>query len=162
MTEIWVPVPGYCGDYEVSDHGRVRSFKGRETRVLRPAATPDGYPQVALFDGSGRGASLTIHSLVMRAFVGARPDGGEVRHLDGDPTNNRVTNLRYGTSSENRRDSVRHGTHPNAKKVKCKRGHPYNARNTYIRPNGARTCRRCNAESAAKVARRRATERVDA
>ena len=45
----------------------------------------------------------------MSAFVGPCPEGQEVRHLDGDPTNNAINNLAYGTGSENKRDMYLHG-----------------------------------------------------
>jgi hypothetical protein len=52
-----------------------------------------------------------VHALVLQAFVGARPvtkDRGEIRHLDGDKTNNKLTNLVYGTVVENGADRVKH------------------------------------------------------
>lgn len=54
--------------------------------------------------------SVLIHRLVLEAFVGPRPDGLEARHRDGDPTNNRLDNLLWGTSSDNENDKRRHGT----------------------------------------------------
>lgn len=45
----------------------------------------------------------SIHSLVMAAFVGPRPDGHEINHKDGDVANNRLDNLEYVTPAENRR-----------------------------------------------------------
>lgn len=48
--------------------------------------------------------------LVMLAFVGPRPDGLDVCHGNGNPADNRLENLRYGTRSENMRDALRHGT----------------------------------------------------
>lgn len=52
----------------------------------------------------------TIHQLVTEAFVGPRPTGSEVRHLDGNPANNRASNLAWGTRRENMADARRHGT----------------------------------------------------
>ena len=84
-----------------------------------------------------------IHLLVMLAFVGPRPEGLETRHFDGNHLNNSLENLRYGTSSENSMDEVRHGTHRNARKAECLHGHPFNIKNTYIRPSGGRDCLTC-------------------
>lgn len=53
----------------------------------------------------GRGSTRTVHTLVMEAFVGPAPKGQEVRHLDGDPSNNRLGNLAYGSRSQNLRDN---------------------------------------------------------
>jgi hypothetical protein len=118
--EVWKAVPGYGGAYEVSSHGRVRSLDrlvlrsfrdGRvgarlvAGRVLRPGPARTGHRTVAL----GRGNSKQVHSLVLLAFVGPPPPGHEVLHNDGDPANNRLSNLRYGTRSENNFDITRHG-----------------------------------------------------
>jgi hypothetical protein len=105
--EIWKLVPEYDGKYEVSDQGRVRSFQRYpQGRILRPGRMPSGHLSVAL----GRGNSQCVHKLVLLAFVGAAPDKHECRHLNGDPADNRLENLCWGTRSENINDAVRHGT----------------------------------------------------
>lgn len=91
----------------------------------------------------GRGRTEKVHRLIAIAFLGQPEARQEVRHLDGDPSNNRVDNLKWGTRSENIRDSVRHGTHVWANKTHCPQGHAYDAPNTYIRSNGGRMCREC-------------------
>lgn len=51
-----------------------------------------------------------VHRLVLRAFVG-EPVGGQLaRHLDGNPENNRVSNLAWGTPADNGEDAARHGS----------------------------------------------------
>jgi hypothetical protein len=50
-----------------------------------------------------------VHHLVLEAFVGPRPEGMECRHLDGDATNNNLSNLVWGTPKENAADKKRHG-----------------------------------------------------
>jgi len=52
-----------------------------------------------------------VHRLVLEAFVGPCPEGMECRHLDGDPSNNRLENLRWGTPAENTEDKRKHGRH---------------------------------------------------
>lgn len=125
MTERWLPVLGFEGHYEVSDLGRVRSVartlryeqrtaSGRlitktrhhPARVLQPGTVKSGHQLVML----GRGHPRLVHRLVLDAFVGPRPPGMEALHGDGDPANNRLRNLRWGTRSENVRDAIRHGT----------------------------------------------------
>jgi hypothetical protein len=55
--------------------------------------------------------NVTVHSLVLEAFVGPRPDGMQCRHFpDRNPTNNRVSNLSWGTPLENANDRRVHGT----------------------------------------------------
>lgn len=142
--EIWRPIPGWEDRYQVSNFGRVRSRRrrGAPGGLRRLANDAFGYRVLSL---SRPGARVTkrVHVLVLTAFVGPRPTGHLVRHLDGDPSNNRLSNLAWGTSSENNHDQVRHGTHPHAAKDACPRGHPYSPENTYLHPNGERRCRIC-------------------
>lgn len=149
MNENWKPVPGYEGVYEVSDLGRVRSLDrldaaGRPRRGQPRSSTADGggYLQVSLWrDGSER--RVSVHRLVLVAFVGPAPKGMEACHNDGDSTNNTLANLRWDTRSANSLDRVRHGTHPEARKTHCPAGHPYDEANTYLDPRARRQCRPC-------------------
>lgn len=106
MTEeIWKPVVGFEGLYEVSNLGRVRSFaRGAKGRILRPGKSSGGHFSVVL----GRGNTRTVHSLVADAFIGPRPPGREVRHKDGKHLNNVNTNLEYATRSRNTQDKKWH------------------------------------------------------
>lgn len=117
--ETWRRHPVFSR-YEVSDHGRVRNAQGHVMRMFRNRA---GYLSIGLRNGPGRSVTALVHQLVARAFIGLCPDGMEVLHGDGDPSNNRLGNLRYGTRSENVRDAVRHGRNANAAKARCSRGH---------------------------------------
>lgn len=150
-TEQWRRVPS-SPDYLVSSHGRVASFNPRwkRPRFLRGHVATNGYRMVYV------GKVRTLHGVVAEAFHGPRPDGMQIRHLDGDKTNNRASNLTYGTASENAIDSVEHGVHPNASKVECIRGHAFDERNTYITPIGTRGCRQCRAWHARELRTRRA------
>jgi hypothetical protein len=117
--ETWKPALGWNGIYEVSDQGRVRSLPretlaGRAGLRLHPGKVIAPFIRqerrfVNLFDGDKR-ATCTVHRLVLEAFVGPRPRGMECRHLDGDPANNHLGNLVWGTKIENETDKVRHGT----------------------------------------------------
>lgn len=125
LGERWKPVLGFEGAYEVSDFGRVRSCdrqavyvrivdgqpqkatRLRRGTLLRPGTVKSGHQLVSL----GRGASRLVHRLVLDAFVGPKPPGHEGCHGDGNPANNRLDNLRWGTRSDNVQDAVRHGTH---------------------------------------------------
>ena len=114
--EKWKPVLGYEGEYEVSDQGRVKSLARKDTfGTGRPVAEKilkismgggrpgQHYPQVTL-----RGRSQLVHRMIMRSFVGLPPPGMQVCHIDGDPTNNRLENLRYDTSKSNAGDRTKH------------------------------------------------------
>lgn len=153
----WLPVSGYEGLYEVSDTGHVRSLSDRygRVRVLSPGVTESGHRQVTLTkDGHRR--KHYVQRLVMAAFVGPRPQGQVVRHIFGDPSDNALTSLAYGTEVENQADSFRHGTHWSLHKTHCKRGHPLPEKRTGRRGNGQRVCPICAAErSRAYRARKR-------
>lgn len=153
--ERWLPVPGYEGAYEVSDQGRVRSLartipikngthRNVSGRVLAPLTDSSGYKTVGLRK-SGRGTTRRVHSLVMDVFVHPRRDGEVVCHNNGDPADNRLTNLRYGTNSENMRDKRRHGTDYNVNKTHCPRGHSLELFNCepYQLKLGRRSCKSC-------------------
>ena len=125
MTELWLPVVGFEGCYEVSDRGRVRSLhrivkhprEGYERRLkgrmmaLQISRTNCGYRTVRLYQ-DGVGKTFTVHSLVAEAFIGPCPEGQEVLHGAAGVLNNSVENLSYGTHTENMRDKRRDGTEP--------------------------------------------------
>lgn len=140
LDEEWRPIAGFPG-YEVSNYGRVMSYRGR-VPLLRSLAKREGYPALALY-ADGKPRMRNVHQLVAVAFLGPPPPGQEVRHLDGDRANSRLENLRYGTRSENQKDAVQHGTHHWAKKTHCLRGHSYSGDNLYITPRGGRHCLSC-------------------
>jgi hypothetical protein len=73
------------------------------------------YRGVTLTNGRHARRHVRVHKLVMEVFAGECPDGMEVRHLDGNPDNNRLDNLKYGTKSENALDAKRHGRSGGAK-----------------------------------------------
>lgn len=167
MTEQWKPVAGYEGIYEVSDQGRVRSLDrtivyrdGRVWRakgkMLNPSRAKDGgYPVVVLSQHSKR-AHHYVHRLVLETFVGPPPEGMECRHMDGNPENNTVENLRWGTRYENIHDQIRHRTHTKFKeRTHCPHGHEYTPENTYVNTKGSPVCRTCTRSRHARYARER-------
>ncbi len=105
-------VPGYP-KYRVLSSGSIwyRSGYRRGYRWLRTRAFFDryGYLQVNL-SADGRKRRFYLHTVVLLAFVGPRPNGEECRHMDGEKTNNRVENLCWGTRAENAADQERHDT----------------------------------------------------
>ena len=147
----WAPIPGFDG-YEASDEGFIRSARG----VLNPWLS-HGYAQVSL-RRDGRTYKRSVHRLVLLAFVGGG-EGLDSCHRDGDKSNNRLTNLYWGTRSENIRDQVRHGRHNNGRKTHCPQGHPYSEENTYVLRGGRRQCRACTSAqgAAAYLIRRNAS-----
>lgn len=154
--EIWKTIPGYEGLYEVSDLGRVRSLDrvtkftdGRvrkfEGRLLSGGAGSHGYRMVNLRKDNQR-IGRTVHDLVLTAFEKPRPERFVGCHFDGDKSNNRLDNLRWGTYTDNMHDSVRQGAHYWARRDKCSRGHDLVERNIRPRPNkgNSRECKACH------------------
>lgn len=152
-SERWLPVVGWEGLYEVSDHGRVRSLDrvfvdrmGRTVhlkgRVLRPGPNHKGYLRVNLRAG-GRLECKFVHHCVLEAFVGPRPQGYIGCHWDDDHLYNHASNLRWATYSDNQYDRVRNGTHAGANKTHCLRGHRFVAGSYYVTNFGARSCKKC-------------------
>jgi len=120
--ERQLPIAGWDG-YFVTDLGRVFSYKRQgfqSSRVelelapspLNPIYTEQGgYRTLAVMLKQGREKRrrAIIAHLVLAAFVGPRPRGMLVLHRDDDPTNNNLSNLRYGTPSQNVQDAKRNG-----------------------------------------------------
>lgn len=151
-SEVWKPVLGYEGYYEVSNFGRVRSLPRMATRrgkgpipvagKVLSAYTHTGYPAVNLCV-NGSHHRRPIHILVCEAWHGPCPEGLECRHLDDDKDNATPANLRWGTRSENMHDRIRNGIDPNQRKTHCPKGHEYTTENTHTSPDGRRYCRTC-------------------
>jgi hypothetical protein len=142
-AEEWRTVDGWP-DYDVSSWGRVCSRKKARPRLLNPSIQSSGYPVVTLYGASfDIRLYIKVHKLVIETFAGPPADGQVVRHLDGDPINNCLDNLRYGTPAENSQDRSAHGRDPQASRTHCPRGHEYNDANTY-RHGNHRYCRPCH------------------
>lgn len=95
--------------------------------------------------------------MVLNAFVGPPPPGFEGCHKDGDRANNALSNLYWGTRSDNQRDRVRHGRHHLRQRTHCPRNHPLEMPNlvaTYWR-KGQRECLACGRTSTNFSYRRR-------
>jgi NUMOD4 motif/HNH endonuclease len=110
MSEIWKPVPGYEGSYEVSNEGRIRSLArevprlgtGKKTihaKIMTPQKNRGGYLQVVL-RSDGKSKMNRIHRIVLSSFDRPRDDM-DVNHKDGNKENNRLDNLEWATRSEN-------------------------------------------------------------
>jgi hypothetical protein len=102
----------YVGKYEVSDRGQIRSavngrFQGSKPgRILKQVPDKRGYLRVNLWFNS-RGSLTRVHKIVAEAFLGERPEGLTINHIDGNKVNNHVENLEYVTNKENARHAHR-------------------------------------------------------
>lgn len=145
-SEIWKPVPGFEGIYEVSNMGQLRSLdrvlsSGRrwKGRILKQSLTWNGYFYLNL-SKDGIYYRRYLHRLVLEAFVGPSPEGMEACHENGVRGDNRPENLRWDTRTENVKDAIKHGTHHWASKTHCPRGHELAQPN--LVPSGLRYGRR--------------------
>lgn len=90
-------------------NGRGKDSRWESAKILKPVPDTDGY-QRAFISHKGHRKSVSIHTLVLTIFVGPCPDGMQCRHLDGNQNNNHVSNLAWGTKSQNELDKLLHGT----------------------------------------------------
>ena len=122
--EVWKPIVGYEGRYEVSNMGRIKSLPKyhRQERIMKPYTNPHhGYVEVHL-SKNGKAKPHRVHKLVMEAFTDYRSKGyalyQEIDHIDGDKTNNALSNLQVVTHKENMR-KAHYETGINYRGVKC-------------------------------------------
>lgn len=118
VKEVWRPVRGFEGYYEVSDQGSVRSIDRVveatnrtmhiRGKVLTPCLKKEGYLAVGLYR-DGREKRMYVHRMVAEAFV-PRPEGCDyVDHINCVRDDPRAENLRWVTASENVRHSIDEG-----------------------------------------------------
>jgi hypothetical protein len=111
-----LPVPGTGGKYFAGEDGHIYCYSAARNNARKPrpfrlseAIWDNGYPLVSLILRS-RKRTKAVHTCVCVAFHGTRPSPiHETRHLDGDKTNNKPDNLKWGTPVENEADKRRHG-----------------------------------------------------
>jgi len=108
-SAMWQKIPGHL-HYLVSRDGEIWSDK--TNRLLKPISSKSGHHHVFLYDGHGHSVKMRVHRAVLLAFVGPPGSDEEARHLDGNPSNNCLTNLEWGTHQQNADDRWRHGTMP--------------------------------------------------
>lgn len=95
----WKNVVGYEGHYMVSDQGEVMSVK-RGKRLMKIFFNQKGYPRLTITK-NGKMKQVFVHRLVAEAFIGTVKEGYSVNHIDGNKTNNHISNLEIISNSEN-------------------------------------------------------------
>jgi hypothetical protein len=91
--------------------GFVAALSGDWKQMTPETGKKTGYLKLRLYR-DGKKSRRNVHQLVALAFFGPRPDGLECRHLNGNGSDCRVENLKYGTPGQNTEDRRRHGTLP--------------------------------------------------
>ena len=97
-SDVWTPVVGWPA-YHVSRSGEV--YSTTSGKVLTPRSGKNGYQRVNLHNGSRKGTTRQVHSLVAEAWLGPRRTGREVDHVTHAKDDNRLQNLRWLTPQEN-------------------------------------------------------------
>ena len=165
IEEIWKPIEGYEGLYEVSNTGRVRSLDKYDSmnrflrgRILRLFTDGLGYLRAQLYSNSKR-KSFLVHRLVAQAFIPNPDNLPQVNHRDENPSNDNVDNLEwcdgkynvnYGTRIDRIRDiRLKNGTYTGLskeeyrkKRYQEKKDKINERRREYYRENREKICER--------------------
>ena len=130
--EEWKDIPGYEGLYQASRFGQIRSCEGKTTsnarfanrvwkqRILKQKRTKNRYNRedcrVSLWK-EGKEKTMLVARLVAMAFCDGYSDGMTVNHIDGNPLNNRASNLEWCSLAENIRKGYKDGLYSTTKRI---------------------------------------------
>lgn len=131
IDEIWSPIEDFEGLYEVSNFGRVKSLdryaqnhgklQFRPERILKQnASKSQGKHCMVVLCKNGKTFPRLVHRLVAEAFIPNPEKKPHVDHIDTNPQNNCVENLRWVTVHENAMNPL-----TRINNSKSKKGHPY-------------------------------------
>ena len=121
--EVWKNIKGYEGLYQISNLGNVKSFKNKNEKLLKPQADKNGYLRLGLRKENNR-KFYSIHRLVAQHFIDNPSNKKQVNHIDGDKTNNVVSNLEWVNPVENTQHAWNNGlceTCRESSRIRCKK-----------------------------------------
>ena len=103
MEEIWKPISGYEGKYEISNLGRIKSYaqKNRAGRITEGYEDKKGYRNIYLYKKPQCGKWHKIHRLVAMTFIPNPDNLPQVNHKDENKSNNCVDNLEWCDNNYN-------------------------------------------------------------
>jgi len=101
MEEIFKTVKGFP-NYMISNKGVLLTNRQNSlVYVVKKLNMREGYKRTQIYDIEGKRTNVSIHRLVVEAFIGEIKEGYEVNHIDGIRNNNLVTNLEIVTPKDN-------------------------------------------------------------
>lgn len=134
--EIWRDIKDYEGRYKVSNLGRVRSvhrfersgsgFREIKPKILALIVNKKGYKTIGLSDNIYKHSTKLVHFLVAQAFIPNPENKPCIDHINTNPSDNRVENLRWVTHKENQnnpltKEHIRNGLKGYARSEEFKR-----------------------------------------
>lgn len=117
MEEVWKPIIGYEGIYDISSHGKVRTSKGKQThstkhgvrnwkqREMKLKTDKGGYKRVCLYKNK-KPKTFLVHRLVAMNFLNKKIGKDIINHIDGNPSNNKIENLEWCDHKENNNHAI--------------------------------------------------------
>lgn len=131
-SEIWMEVPGYEEYFEVSTFGGIRSKKrivtfkdNRPSRemggvILKTQLDRCGYPKLRTSIDNTK-VNFRVHRVIALTFIPNPENKPQINHLDGNKTNNHVSNLEWCTNSENQIHAIKNGLNVHKTGIHAKR-----------------------------------------
>jgi hypothetical protein len=118
IKDVFYKGKSYSGKYKIDCCGNVWSLRREKIvnnrlyawagKKISSFIDQNGYKYISLSDGNKK-TKVAIHSLVLNSFVGDPQKNQICRHLDGNPINNCLWNLSWGSYKENSADTKKHG-----------------------------------------------------
>lgn len=128
LKEIWMPINGYEGIYEISNYGNIRSLDRRKRhsnigftsickgQTLKPKTHANGYYEVSLCK-NGKSKFKLIHRLVAQSFIENPENKPQVNHKNGNKKDNHINNLEWVTQKGNAEHAVKIGLYGNGERM---------------------------------------------